>query len=447
MRLFNTLTNKKEEFKPIEEGKVSIYICGPTVYNHAHIGNTRPMIVFDVLRRTFEYLGNDVTFVSNYTDVDDKIIKAAKAEGITEKELTDKYIKAYEDVRAGLNIEDPTYKPRVTETMPEIIDFIQALIDKGYAYEVDGDVYFRVTKVKEYGMLSGIKVEDLIAGASDRTLSVDDKKKESTTDFALWKKTNEGIQFDTPWSKGRPGWHTECVVMINKLFKDGKIDIHGGGQDLKFPHHENEIAQSMAYNGHPIANFWMHNQMINIDGEKMSKSLGNVLWAKDLIVEFGCNVFKWLMLSTHYRNPLNMTDDVIAGVRKEVSKVENATKNASLYLQVNHVPAHDYKKETVDAMVNALEDDLNTSLALTQVLDQVKVLNQVMRVREKDNDVIATEYATLVKMGDVLGFLFEGTKLSEEDIALYEQWNAYKKEKNFDEADRVRKELTERGIL
>lgn len=447
MRLFNTLTNKKEEFKPIEEGKVSIYICGPTVYNHAHIGNTRPMIVFDVLRRTFEYLGNDVTFVSNYTDVDDKIIKAAKAEGITEKELTDKYIKAYEDVRAGLNIEDPTYKPRVTETMPEIINFIQALIDKGYAYEVDGDVYFRVTKVKEYGMLSGIKVEDLIAGASDRTLSVDDKKKESTTDFALWKKTNEGIQFDTPWSKGRPGWHTECVVMINKLFKDGKIDIHGGGQDLKFPHHENEIAQSMAYNGHPIANYWMHNQMINIDGEKMSKSLGNVLWAKDLIVEFGCNVFKWLMLSTHYRNPLNMTDDVIAGVRKEVSKVENATKNASLYLQVNHVPAHDYKKETVDAMVNALEDDLNTSLALTQVLDQVKVLNQVMRVREKDNDVIATEYATLVKMGDVLGFLFEGTKLSEEDIALYEQWNAYKKEKNFDEADRFRKDLTERGIL
>lgn len=447
MRLFNTLTNKKEEFKPIEEGKVSIYICGPTVYNHAHIGNTRPMIVFDVLRRTFEYLGNDVTFVSNYTDVDDKIIKAAKVEGITEKELTDKYIKAYEDVRAGLNIEDPTYKPRVTETMTEIIDFIQALIDKGYAYEVDGDVYFRVTKVKEYGMLSGIKVEDLIAGASDRTLSEDDKKKESTTDFALWKKTDEGIQFDTPWSKGRPGWHTECVVMINKLFKDGKIDIHGGGQDLKFPHHENEIAQSMAYNGHPIANYWMHNQMINIDGEKMSKSLGNVLWAKDLIVEFGCNVFKWLMLSTHYRNPLNMTEKVIVGVRKEVSKVENATKNASLYLQVNHVPAHDYKKETVDAMVNALEDDLNTSLALTQILDQVKVLNQVMRVREKDNDVIATEYATLVKVGDVLGFLFEGTKLSEEDIALYEEWNAYKKEKNFDEADRVRKELTERGIL
>lgn len=445
MKLFNTLTNKKEEFKPLKEGEVSIYVCGPTVYNYVHIGNTRPMIVFDVLRRTFEYQGNKVTFVSNFTDVDDKIIKAAKQEGISEKELTDKYIKAYEDVRRDLNLEFPTYAPRVTETMDQIIAFIEKLVEKGYAYEVEGDVYFRVSKVKEYGELSGIKIEDLVAGASER---VEDKGvKEESTDFALWKKTDEGIQFDSPWSKGRPGWHTECVVMINKLFKDGKIDIHGGGQDLKFPHHENEIAQSMAYNGHPIANYWMHNQMINIDGEKMSKSLGNVLWAKDLIVEFGCNVFKWLMLSTHYRNPLNMTDDVIAGVRKEVSKVENATKNASLYLQVNHVPAHDYKKETVDAMVNALEDDLNTSLALTQVLDQVKVLNQVMRVREKDNDVIATEYATLVKMGDVLGFLFEGTKLSEEDIALYEQWNAYKKEKNFDEADRVRKELTERGIL
>lgn len=447
MRLFNTLTNKKEEFKPIEEGKVSIYICGPTVYNHAHIGNTRPMIVFDVLRRTFEYLGNDVTFVSNYTDVDDKIIKQAKKEGITEKELTDKYIKAYEDVRAGLNIEDPTYKPRVTNTIPQIIDFIKALVEKGYAYEVDGDVYFRVTKIKEYGALSGIKVEDLIAGASDRTLSEDDKKKESPTDFALWKKTDEGIQFDSPWSKGRPGWHTECVVMINDLFKDGKIDIHGGGQDLKFPHHENEIAQSRAYRGHAIANIWMHNQMINIDGIKMSKSLGNVLWAKDLIVKFGCNVYKWLMLSTHYRNPLNMTEKVIGVVKKEVAKVENASKNASFYLQVNHVEEAPYKKETVDHMVEALEDDLNTSLALTEVLDQVKVLNQVMRVREKDNALIAQEYATLVKMGDVLGFLFAGAKLSDEDLALYEKWNAYKKEKNFEEADRVRKELIERGVL
>ena len=228
------------------------------------------MIVFDVLRRTFEYLGNKVTFVSNFTDVDDKIIKAAKQEGITEKELTDKYIKAYEDVRRELNLEFPTYAPRVTETMDQIISFIQKLVDKGYAYVVDGDVYFRVSKVKEYGELSGIKIEDLVAGASER---VEDKGvKEETTDFALWKKTDEGIQFDSPWSKGRPGWHTECVVMINDIFENGRIDIHGGGQDLKFPHHENEIAQSRALNGHPIADTWMHNQMININNEKMSKS-------------------------------------------------------------------------------------------------------------------------------------------------------------------------------
>lgn len=349
MKLFNTLTNKKEEFKPLKEGEVSIYVCGPTVYNYVHIGNTRPMIVFDVLRRTFEYLGNKVTFVSNFTDVDDKIIKAAKQEGITEKELTDKYIKAYEDVRRGLNLEFPTYAPRVTETMDQIISFIQKLVDKGYAYVVDGDVYFRVSKVKEYGELSGIKIEDLVAGASER---VEDKGvKEETTDFALWKKTDEGIQFDSPWSKGRPGWHTECVVMINDIFENGRIDIHGGGQDLKFPHHENEIAQSRALNGHPIADTWMHNQMININNEKMSKSLGNVVWAKDLIVELGCNVYKWFMLSSHYRNPLNMTNEIIEGVKKEVAKVENVLKQTSLYVQVNHLDGDDFNKDTVDHMV------------------------------------------------------------------------------------------------
>ena len=243
MKIFNTLTNKKEEFKPLREGEVSIYVCGPTVYNYVHIGNTRPMIVFDVLRRTFEYLGYKVTFVSNFTDVDDKIIKAAKAEGITEKELTDKYIAAYEDVRRNLNLLFPTYAPRVTNTMDAIIKFIDNLVKSGYAYEVDGDVYFRVSKIDEYGQLSGIKIEDLVAGASER-IDENDKKEEST-DFALWKKTDEGIRFDSPWSKGRPGWHTECVVMINDIFEGGKIDIHGGGQDLKFPHHENEIAQSI----------------------------------------------------------------------------------------------------------------------------------------------------------------------------------------------------------
>ena len=445
MKVFNTLTNKKEEFVPIKEGEVSLYVCGPTVYNHAHIGNARPMIVFDVLRRTFEYLGYKVTFVSNFTDVDDKIIKAAKAEGISERELSDKYIQAYEDVRRGLNLLFPTYAPRVTDTMQPIIDFIKQLVDDGYAYESDGDVYFRVTKIKEYGMLSGIKVEDLIAGASER---IDDNdKKESSTDFALWKKTDEGIQFDSPWSKGRPGWHTECVVMINDLFENGRIDIHGGGQDLKFPHHENEIAQSMACHHHPIANVWMHNQMINIDNQKMSKSLGNVLWAKDLIVELGCNVFKWLMLSTHYRNPLNFTEDVLTNVKKEVDKVENIIKQTSLYLQVNHCLKEDYKKETVDHMVEALADDLNTSLALSEILGQVKILNQMMRAKEKDNAMISQEYQTLLKMLDVMGFVHITKELNDEDIEMYLAWQKEKAEKNFEVADQLRATLQEKGII
>lgn len=445
MKVFNTLTNKKEDFVPIKQGEVSIYVCGPTVYNYVHIGNTRPMIVFDVLRRTFEYLGYKVTFVSNFTDVDDKIIKAAKTEGITEKELTDKYIKAYEDVRRELNLLFPTYAPRVTETMQPIIDFIKDLVDQGYAYEVDGDVYFRVTKIEEYGMLSGIKVEDLIAGASER---VDDNdKKESSTDFALWKKTDEGIQFDSPWSKGRPGWHTECVVMINDIFENGRIDIHGGGQDLKFPHHENEIAQSMACHHHPIANVWMHNQMININNQKMSKSLGNVLWAKDLLEELGCNVYKWLMLSTHYRNPLNFTDEVLMNVKKEVEKVENIIKQASLYLQVNHCMNDEYYKEDVDKMVEALADDLNTSLALTQILGQVKVLNQAMRVRDKDNAVIAREYQTLLHMLDVMGFIHQTKQLSDDDIAMYQDWMNEKANKNYEKADILRAELQRKGII
>ncbi|RHM61482.1 cysteine--tRNA ligase [Coprobacillus sp. AF33-1AC] len=445
MKLFNTLTNKKEEFKPIKEGKVSIYVCGPTVYNYVHIGNTRPMIVFDLLRRTFEYMGYKVTFVSNFTDVDDKIIKAAKQEGITEKELTDKYIKAYEDIRRGLNLEFPTYAPRVTETMSQIIDFIKCLIDLDYAYVVDGDVYFRVSKDKDYGELSGIRIEDLVAGASER---VEDKGvKEESTDFALWKKTDEGIQFDSPWSKGRPGWHTECVVMINDIFENGKIDIHGGGQDLKFPHHENEIAQSRACNGHPIAHTWMHNQMININNEKMSKSLGNVIWAKDLLAQLGCNVYKWFMLSSHYRNPLNMTDEIVNNVKKEVAKVENVIKSASLYLQVEGVNDDIYDKEKVDHMVEALQDDLNTSLALTAILSQVKVLNQLMRTKDKDSQLISKEYQTLLKMTSVMGFVFEPKKLDEADLNLYKEWLNAKAVKDFEKADAYRGQLIEKGII
>ncbi|MFQ6792833.1 cysteine--tRNA ligase [Thomasclavelia sp.] len=445
MKLFNTLTNKKEDFKPLREGEVSIYVCGPTVYNYVHIGNTRPMIVFDVLRRTFEYLGYKVTFVSNFTDVDDKIIKAAKEEGITEKELTDKYIKAYEDVRRDLNLLFPTYAPRVTNTMDAIIKFIDGLVKDGYAYVKDGDVYFRVSKIKEYGQLSGIKIEDLVAGASER-IDENDKKEEST-DFALWKKTDEGIQFDSPWSKGRPGWHTECVVMINDIFEGGKIDIHGGGQDLKFPHHENEIAQSMACHHHPIAHTWMHNQMINIDNQKMSKSLGNVIWAKDMIAKLGCNVYKWLMLSSHYRNPLNLTDEVVANVKKEVAKIDNVVKTVSLYLQVNHVNNQNYDQEVVDDMVKALEDDLNTSLALTKILNQVKKLNQLFRQRDKDDQMISVAYQTLLKMVSVIGFVYEPKQLSDDELDLYQTWQVAKANKDFEKADEIRKELINKGII
>ncbi|MDB7038426.1 cysteine--tRNA ligase [Erysipelatoclostridium ramosum] len=445
MKIFNTLTNKKEEFKPLREGEVSIYVCGPTVYNYVHIGNTRPMIVFDVLRRTFEYLGCKVTFVSNFTDVDDKIIKAAKAEGITEKELTDKYIAAYEDVRRNLNLLFPTYAPRVTNTMDAIIKFIDNLVKSGYAYEVDGDVYFRVSKIDEYGQLSGIKIEDLVAGASER-IDENDKKEEST-DFALWKKTDEGIRFDSPWSKGRPGWHTECVVMINDIFEGGKIDIHGGGQDLKFPHHENEIAQSMACHHHPIAHTWMHNQMINIDNQKMSKSLGNVIWAKDMVAELGCNVVKWFMLSSHYRNPLNLTEEVLNSVKKEVAKVDNVIKSVSLYLQVNHIANENYNKAAVDGMVGALEDDLNTSLALTKILDQVKKLNLAFRQKEKNDKAIAIEYQTLLKMTAVIGFVFEPRKLNAAELEIYQAWLEAKQNKDFETADKLRTQLIEKGII
>lgn len=445
MKIFNTLTNKKEEFKPLREGEVSIYVCGPTVYNYVHIGNTRPMIVFDVLRRTFEYLGYKVTFVSNFTDVDDKIIKAAKAEGITEKELTDKYIAAYEDVRRNLNLLFPTYAPRVTNTMDAIIKFIDNLVKSGYAYEVDGDVYFRVSKIDEYGQLSGIKIEDLVAGASER-IDENDKKEEST-DFALWKKTDEGIRFDSPWSKGRPGWHTECVVMINDIFEGGKIDIHGGGQDLKFPHHENEIAQSMACHHHPIAHTWMHNQMINIDNQKMSKSLGNVIWAKDMVAELGCNVVKWFMLSSHYRNPLNLTEEVLNSVKKEVAKVDNVIKSVSLYLQVNHIANENYNKAAVDGMVGALEDDLNTSLALTKILDQVKKLNLAFRQKEKNDKAIAIEYQTLLKMTAVIGFVFEPRKLNAAELEIYQAWLEAKQNKDFETADKLRNQLIEKGII
>lgn len=443
MLIYNTYTRQKEEFKPIEENKVKMYICGPTVYNYVHIGNARPVLFFDLVHRYFNYLGYEVDYVSNVTDVDDKIINRAIEEEVTEAEIAKKYLEYFLECNQLLNALPFNKMPKVTENMEEMIDFIHALVERGYAYAVEGDVYFRIDKVREYGQLSGKRIEELEVGAR----IAEDSKKENPLDFVLWKKTDKGITWDSPWGAGRPGWHTECVVMINDIFDDGRIDIHGGGQDLKFPHHENEIAQSMACHHHPIANVWMHNQMINIDNQKMSKSLGNVLWAKDLIETLGCNVFKWLMLSTHYRNPLNFTEEVLTSVKKEVEKVENVLKQTSLYLQVQHYQQEEYSKETVDTMVEALSDDLNTSLALTQILNQVKVLNQSMRVKDKDNQVISREYQTLIQMLDVMGFVHEMKQLSDNDIVLYEKWLEEKANKNFDKADELRGQLQMRGII
>ena len=324
VKLYNSLTNQKEVFKPIKENEVTCYVCGPTVYNFVHIGNMRPVVTFDILRRLFIRLGNKVTFISNFTDIDDKIIKQAKEEGVSEKEIAEKYIEAFEQDRENIHSLKPDYQPRVTNTMKDIVDFIDQLVQKGFAYEVNGDVYFRVNKIKDYGTLSNMKIDDLVVGARIDENSL----KESPLDFTLWKKTEEGIKFDSPWSMGRPGWHSECVVMINKLVPGGHIDIHGGGFDLKFPHHENEIAQEEALHNHKIANYWMHNGFINVDNVKMSKSLGNVKRAVDLLKEYGGNTVRFVLINSYYRTPVNFSDELLLSAKKEVEKIEQTWRNA-----------------------------------------------------------------------------------------------------------------------
>lgn len=444
MRLYNSKTNTIEEFIPLKENEVSLYVCGPTVYNYAHIGNARPIVVFDLLRRVLEANQYHVKMVSNFTDVDDKIIKKALDENVSEREISDRYIEAYNRIRSELHAEGLAATPRVTDTMDEIIAFIEELVNDGYAYAVKGDVYFRVNKVKSYGEVSSQNIEELIVGSRIE----ENSNKENPLDFVLWKNTDDtGIKWDSPWGKGRPGWHTECVVMIQDEFKMNRIDIHGGGQDLKFPHHENESAQCKALHGHDLANYWVHNAMVNFAGEKMSKSLGNVVWAQDYIEELGANLTRWLLLSTHYRLVLNITDDLISQSRKELDKIETVLRQASLELQVHHAMDQGTLSETYASFIENLNDDLNVANAQVVLFEEVKALNSALRLREKNMHDVAKHYHTIRKMMDVLGVVIEEKILDDADIELLSAWALAKQEKRFEDADGYRQKLIEKGII
>ncbi len=442
MKLYNTKTLKKEDFKPIVEGEVKMYVCGPTVYDNVHIGNVRPVVVFDTLRRTFEELGYKVKYVSNYTDVDDKIIKRSNELKVSEKELTDKMIEAYNDIRHKLNAADLYKTPRVTETMDEIIGFIDELVDKGAAYQKDGDVYFRTSCVSDYGSLSNQNIDDLQVGARIE----ENDLKESPLDFALWKKTDEGIKWPTRYSIGRPGWHTECVVMINKEL-GSLIDIHGGGKDLKFPHHENERAQSMAVNNSELANYWMHSGMIDINGVKMSKSLGNFITAKDILSKVDPMVLRWFLLATQYRDDVNVSDEIIESSKVELNKIVQAYKNAKVKLEVNDVVEDSLDEDLYKRFMEAMEDDLNTPNAYAVIFEIVKQINQKVRVKEIDYKALKKEVNTLERCMNVLGILLPNLNMSLEDKDLYKKWEAAKAIKDFDTADSLRASLIEKGIL
>jgi len=443
--LWNSLGNELQEFKPIVPGKVSIYVCGPTVYSSPHIGNFRPAIVFDVLRRLFISLGYQVTYVSNYTDVDDKIIARAKELGIKEGALTEQVIKEYATLIDQIGCLQPDVKPRPTTYMPEIISYIEDLVKNGSAYAVDGDVYFRISSIAGYGELSGNTPEQLLNGARIEVNS----KKESPIDFALWKKTDEGIQWNTPWSLGRPGWHTECCVMINSIFKDqnGLIDIHGGGFDLKFPHHENEMAQAKAHNHNKLAHYWLHNGFININNEKMSKSLGNVLLAKDVVAEYGGLAFRLMMLNAYYRAPVSFSDDTIKEAQVNLEKLQTTYKQLAVQLQLQGVDLKTIKKPDESAFYDAICEDLNTPNALSVLYEENKTANQLLRSRPLNLSALQDSFARLKDYFFVLGLGLQYPNLTEGDRELYNQYLGYKAAKNFAQSDLLREQLIAKGIL
>ncbi len=455
MRLYNTMSKRKEEFVPVEEGKVRMYVCGPTVYNFIHIGNARPMIVFDTVRRYFEYKGYDVNYVSNFTDVDDKIIKKAIEEGVSAEEISQRYIEECKKDMDGMNIEPATTNPLATQEIDGMIDMISTLIEKGYAYEKNGTVYFRTRQFKDYGKLSHKNLDDLRSG--NRTLLVSgEDEKEDPLDFVLWKPKKEGEpSWESPWSDGRPGWHIECSVMSKKYLGE-QIDIHAGGEDLVFPHHENEIAQSEACNGKEFAKYWMHNAFLNIDNHKMSKSLGNFRTVREISEQYDLQILRFFMLSAHYRSPLNFSAELMEASKNGLERIQNAADNLRYMMeQAKEESMTDAEKdnlaktkEFVTAFETAMEDDFNTADAIAAIFDLVKYANTTATT-EGSKEYAKALYDLLVKLTDVLGLIVDKKEeiLDDEIEALIAERQAARKEKNFARADEIRDELAAKGIV
>lgn len=449
MKLYNTLTRKKEEFIPIEDNKVRMYSCGPTVYNYFHIGNARPFIMFDLLRNYLIYRGYEVTFVQNFTDVDDKIIKRANEEGISPFEVADKYIAEYFRDADGLGIRRADVHPRVTENIPQIIEFIEELIEKGYAYESAGDVYFDTQKFKDYGKLSRQNLAELNLGSR---IEVNEDKRHPM-DFALWKSKKEGeIGWESPWSEGRPGWHIECSVMSRRYLGD-TIDIHSGGQDLIFPHHENEIAQSEARSGKPFANFWVHNGYINIDNQKMSKSLNNFFTVREISDEMDLEIVRFFMLSAHYRGPVNYSKELLDQAKAGMTRLYNSKNRMEFLLSMAESGIREEEKENLEklpefkkAFIDAMDDDLNTADAITAIFELVSFVNTTAK-DESSKEYVEECLAIFSELTGVLNIIQKKDDVDEEKInELIEKRTAAKKNKDFAESDRIRDELKAMGI-
>lgn len=445
MKIFNTLTRKKEEFVPIKEGEYKIYVCGPTVYNYVHIGNARPAVIFDTLRRYLEYKGNNVNYVSNITDIDDKIIKKANEDGTTFEAVARKYENEYYTDLKGLNVKPATARPRVSDTIPEIIDITQTLIAKGHAYKTEnGDVYFRVHSFKEYGKLSHQPLEDLENGARIAVGEI----KESPADFALWKASKPGEpKWDSPFSQGRPGWHIECSAMSKKHLGD-TIDLHCGGEDLVFPHHENEIAQSECANGCTFAHYWMHNAFLNVDNQKMSKSLNNFFTVRDIADQFGYEVIRYFLLTAHYRSPLNFTKEIIEQCKSSLERLYTAREHLDFLISHAGEGKEDIKAAADKAkneFIEVMDDDLNTADGLSKLFELVSVIN----VQGKDQSKEALEYAAKIfdELCEVLGILYNRNKdeIPQQVKDLVEERTAVRKEKNWARADQIRDELSALG--